>query len=82
MPIFLVCRREQGNLSVVCQGPCEEFLRTYLKYNYSGRGRDNLVVLKADEFPIDDYLETQETSTPVDSKSKKKTADAATESKN
>jgi len=79
MTIFLICRREQGNLQVVCQGPCEDFLRTYLKYNYSGRNRDQTVVLKAEEFPVDDYLEPQiQSATQVEPSGKKKTADADT----
>jgi hypothetical protein len=79
MTVYLIVRRDQGNLAVVCQGPCEDFLRTYLKYNYSGRGRDTLSVLKAEEFPIEDYLESEATpSTSAEVKGKKKTVDAAT----
>ena len=73
--MFLICRKNSGALSISCQGPCEDFVKTYIKYNISDRDKDNYVLLKAEELNISDYL----TVTEAEVKSgKKKTAAVTT----
>ncbi len=86
--MFLICRKNSGQLNISCQGPCEEFVKTYLKYNLSDRDKANFVLLKAEELNIDDYMDASSEATPTASAEpvgkkkvvvpEKKTADAAT----
>lgn len=76
--MFLICRRNSGTLSIACQGPCEDFVKTYIKYNVPERDKENYVLLKAEELNIADYITEPEQKDPT---GKKKTVAADTELK-
>lgn len=69
--MYIICRKH-GNASEVlrleCVGNCPEFVTHYLKYNISDSDMARVVVFKAEDVPLEEFVETiDETNKTSDS---------------
>jgi hypothetical protein len=57
--LFLVCRKGDGPLSILANGPCEEFVKSFLKYNVGRKEINNLKILKTEELDVNRFLDAE-----------------------
>jgi hypothetical protein len=57
--MFLICRKGDGPLVILANGPCEEFVKSFLKYNVSRKELNNLRILKTEETDINQFLDVE-----------------------
>jgi hypothetical protein len=55
--MFLICRKNDGPISVMARGDCEDFVKHYFKYNIGDRDIDNCEVLETKVLDINQFLE-------------------------